>query len=176
MRFKIQRRLPALKQTFSRGFACLCLLIAQAFSVLFLATMGGFITGVVRERSGAVMPDVEVRIQDESTGAQQTVSSDENGKFVSAELAPGSYRVVLRRRGFRTASYPGLTVQPSQTRSGDFVIQLLPLEQEITVEALATTRILPRMALQLSAARPTALSRQTAAICTPITASCREPY
>lgn len=136
MRFKIQRRLPALKRTFSKGFAWLCLLLTQAFSVLFPATSGGFIAGVVRERSGTVMPDVEVRIQNESTGAQQTVSSDENGKFVSAELAPGSYRVILRRHGFRTASYPGLTVEAGQTRSGDFVIQLLPLEQEITVESV----------------------------------------
>ena len=79
MRFKQWRRLPALKRTFGRKLVCLCLFIAPAFHTLFSAPLGGFLSGVVRERSGAVMPDVEVRIQNESTGAQQTVSSDENG-------------------------------------------------------------------------------------------------
>jgi len=113
----------------------LCLLFIQAFSALFSAPAGGFISGVVRDRSGAVMPEVEVRIQNESTGAQQKVSSDENGQFVSAELTPGHYRVVLRRRGFRTVSYAGLTVQAGQIHSSNFVIDLLPLQQEVTVES-----------------------------------------
>ena len=97
--------------------------------------MGGFLTGVVRERSGTAMPGVEVRIQSETTGAQQKVLSDENGKFVSAELAPGSYRVTLRRRGFRTASYPGLSVEAGKSAAGDFAIDLVPLQQEVTVES-----------------------------------------
>lgn len=113
----------------------LALLFIQAFSALFSAPAGGFIGGVVRDRSGAVMPEVEVRIQDESTGAQQKVSSDENGQFVSAELTPGHYRVVLRRRGFRTVSYAGLAVRAGQTHSADLVIDVLPLQQEVTVES-----------------------------------------
>ena len=76
-----------------------------------------------------------MRIQNESTGAQQKVSSDENGQFVSAELAPGHYRVVLRRRGFRTVSYADLAVQAGQIHSSNFVIDLLPLQQEVTVES-----------------------------------------
>ncbi len=117
----------------------LCLLLAQAVSALLAASVGGFISGVVRDRSGAVLPGVEVRIQNESTGAQQKISSDENGQFVSSELTPGHYRVVLRRRGFRTVSYPGLAVQTGQIHSGDFVIDLLPLQQEITVESARDT-------------------------------------
>ena len=85
------------------------------------------------------MPEVEVRIQNESTGAQQKLTSDEKGAFVSAELPPGQYRVILRRRGFRTASYPDLTVQAEQVRSGEFVIDLLPLQQQVTVESSRDT-------------------------------------
>ena len=135
MRLTKRRRLPALKRRLGSELVCLCLLMIQASNTLFSGTMGGFLTGVVRERSGAVMPDVEVRIQNESTGVQQKVSCDENGKFVSTELLPGSYRVTLRRRGFRTVSYRGLTVQAGQTRSGDFTIELLPLQQQVTVES-----------------------------------------
>jgi hypothetical protein len=90
---------------------------------------------VVRERSGALLPDVEVRIQNELTGARQNTTSDEKGRFASSELIPGSYRITLRRSGFRTASYPGLTVEAGQTRSEDFVIEILPVQQEITVQS-----------------------------------------
>ncbi len=139
MRFKPWRRLPTPKKTPSRTLIYLFLLIVQALPALFSAPLGGFLTGLIRERSGVVVPGVQVRIQNESTGAQQTVSSDENGKFVSPELIPGSYRVTFRRRGFRTASYPGLRVQAGQTRSGNFFIEILPLQQEVTVESARDT-------------------------------------
>ena len=127
--------MPALKIRLGSELVCLCLLMIQASNSLFSGPLGGFLSGVVRERSGTLMPDVEVRIQNESSGVQQKVSCDENGKFVSTELLPGSYRVTLRRRGFRTASYAGLTVQAGQTRFGDFTIEIVPLQQEITVES-----------------------------------------
>ena len=110
-------------------------LLTVACKVLFAAPSGGFMSGVVRERSGTLVSDVEVRIQSEFTGAQQKVFTNENGKFVSSALMPGMYRVVLRHGGFRTGIYNGLTVQAGRTQNGDFVIELLPLQQEVTVES-----------------------------------------
>lgn len=135
MRSEGWRRLPSLKKTNVRILVYLGLLFTQASIALFSASAGGFISGVVRDRSGAVIPDVDVRVQNESTGAQQKLLSDEKGTFVSAELPPGQYRVILRRRGFRTASYQDLAVQAGQVHSGEFVIDLLPLQQEVTVES-----------------------------------------
>jgi Carboxypeptidase regulatory-like domain len=138
MRFKDCKRLPCLKRRRRSKLVFLCLLISQALTPLGAST-GGFISGIVRDRSGAVIPDVEVRVQNECTGAQHKLTSDVKGAFVSAELAPGQYRVILRRRGFRTASYPDLTVQAGQVHSGEFVIDLLPLQQEVTVESSRDT-------------------------------------
>jgi hypothetical protein len=127
--------LLSLRRTPVRKLVYLYLLITQAFQVLIAASAGGFISGVVRDRSGAVIPGVELRVQSESTGAQQKLTSDEKGVFMSAELPPGRYRVILRRRGFRTASYPDLQIDAGQVRTGEFVIDLLPLQQEVTVES-----------------------------------------
>jgi hypothetical protein len=129
------RRWLSLKRTSLSKLVYLCLLITHAYQLLIAASDGGFIGGVVRDRSGAAIPDVEVRVQNESTGAQQKLTSDEKGSFVSAELPPGQYRVILRRAGFRTASFPDLQVDAGQVRSGEFVIDLLPLQQEVTVES-----------------------------------------
>lgn len=135
MRFKEWKCLQFLKRRCLSRLALLYLLTMLGFASAWAAPVGGFITGVVRDRSGAVIPRVEVRVQNESTGAQQKLASDEKGSFASAELPPGHYRVILRRGGFRTASYSDLTVQPGQIYSGNFVIDLLPLQQEVTVES-----------------------------------------
>jgi hypothetical protein len=135
MTFKNWRRWRALRRRLVRTLVRPGLLVILACRVLLSTTPGGFLTGVVRERSGALLPDVEVRIQNELTGARQNTTSDEKGRFASSELIPGSYRITLRRSGFRTASYPGLTVETGQTRSEDFVIEILPLQQEITVQS-----------------------------------------
>lgn len=129
----------SLNRTLLRKLLYLFLFVVQASRAQLSASEGGFISGIVRDRSGAVIPDVDIRIQNESTGAQQKLTSDERGAFVSAELPSGQYRVILRRRGFRTASYPDLQVQGRQVRSSEFVIDLLPLQQEVTVESSRDT-------------------------------------
>jgi hypothetical protein len=139
MRFRRWSYLLVLKKIRPRNLTCLCLLVIQAASSWSGTPAGGFLTGVIREHSGAVMDGVEVRITNESTGALQQISSDENGRFVSTELIPGTYRVTLRRRGFRTASYPGFTVGAGQLSSGNFTIEILPLQQEVTVESSLDT-------------------------------------
>jgi len=134
MKFKGWKRWPFLKRRRRSKLLFLCLLITQALTSLW-ASAGGFISGVVRDRSGSVIPGVEVQVQNESTGARQKLTSDEKGAFVSAELPPGQYRVIVRRREFRTGSFPDLEVSAGQVRSGEFVMDLLPLQQDVTVES-----------------------------------------
>ncbi len=112
-----------------------CLLVLLATGGLLGAQQGGFIAGVVRDRSGGVVPGAEIRIQSEMTGARQELSCDVRGKYLSAEVTPGPYKLTIRSRGFRTVTQPGVIVQRGRTRIADFVIDLLPLQQEITVES-----------------------------------------
>ncbi len=102
---------------------------------LLMAQQGGFIAGVVRERSGALVPGAEVRIQSELTGARQKTNCDAQGKYVSSELAAGNYKITVRNEGFRTVSETGIVVEAGRTREADFLIDLLPLAQEVTVES-----------------------------------------
>lgn len=91
--------------------------------------------GVVREPSGTALPGAEVRIQSEVTGARQTVFCDQQGRYASAEIRPGTYKITIRANGFRTAVQPGVLIHPGEIRTADFVIELVPLQQEITVQS-----------------------------------------
>ncbi len=112
--------------------ACITLLVAPLF---LQGQTGGFLHGEVHDRSGFVLPGAEVRIQNEATGARQKIESDAEGKYDSAPLAPGLYRITVRRSGFRTVAQSGISVQPGRTRALDFLLDILPMQQEVTVEA-----------------------------------------
>lgn len=112
-----------------------CLIFCLAMSELVIAQEGGFFAGVVRDRSGTVVAGAEVQIQNEATGARQQIFCNAQGQYASSELTPGIYKITIRAHAFRTATQTGMAVQPGQTRTADFVIELLPLQQEITVQS-----------------------------------------
>lgn len=111
------------------------LLLLAAMPAMVVAQQGGFLSGTVRDRSGLPVPGAEVRIQSESTGARQQTICDADGRYVSSELAPGEYKVTVRSKSFRTASRTGIAVTASKSRVIDFMIELLPLTQEVTVQS-----------------------------------------
>jgi hypothetical protein len=106
-----------------------------ALASSLFAQQGGFITGTVHDRSGGVVAGAEVRVQSEATGARQKLSSDGSGRYTTSMLAQGTYKITIRSDGFRTITQPGMNVESGKALRADFVIDLLPLEQEVTVEA-----------------------------------------
>lgn len=114
----------------------------QALWIMLLAVaghlaagQGGFVAGVVRDRSGGPVAGAEVRVQSEATGARQKVYCDPAGLYMTSELAAGNYRVTVRRDGFRTVTRPDIAVTGGKQTMVDVTIELLPLQQEITVVA-----------------------------------------
>ncbi len=99
------------------------------------AQHGGFIAGRVRDRSGGIVPGAEIRLQNDETGARQKAYCDADGKYFTSELVQGAYKITVRNEGFRTITQSGVAVSAGETRLIDFVIDVLPLQQEVTVEA-----------------------------------------
>lgn len=110
-------------------------LIACIFIGHLAAAQGGFLAGVVREPSGAIVPGAEIQIQSELTGAREIVFCDREGRYASSELSAGNYKITIRARGFRTAVQSGVAIYSDETQPADFVIELIPLQQEITVQS-----------------------------------------
>jgi hypothetical protein len=110
-------------------------LLLLALSVSLAAEQGGYISGVVRDRSGTAITGAEVRVQNEQTGATQKMSVDPAGLYTSSELAPGTYKVTVKNNGFRTSTRPAVAVNGGHNSRADFTLELLPLQQEITVTA-----------------------------------------
>ncbi len=89
--------------------------------------------GIVQDSSGMVLPDAEVQVQNEATGARWRTRSDGNGQYAIAGLSSGRYKLTVRLPGFRTISRIGAVVDVVNGLSLDFVMELLILHEVVTV-------------------------------------------
>jgi hypothetical protein len=97
----------------------------------------GALNGTVVDSSGAVVPGVEMTVTNEATGEVRTVSTQSDGVFRVPLLAPGSYRVEARRRGFKALVRPGVIVNVTEMTTLNLPLEVGDVAQKVTVEAAA---------------------------------------
>lgn len=79
--------------------------------------------GGVFDRSGAVVPGVEVILRDSATGVAVTVVSDRNGDFSIRNVESGKYALTARLPGFSPVTFENVDVGGDDLR---FVFTLAP--------------------------------------------------
>jgi carboxypeptidase family protein/TonB-dependent receptor-like protein len=115
----------------------------RLLSMLILASpalaqpVRGTIQGLVMDSSGAVVAGAQVMVTSDSTGARQSVRTDDRGWFVVTPLEPGSYQLEVSQTGFRRSVQP-LTLQVNQRLRVDVALQPGPVTETVTVSAPPT--------------------------------------
>ena len=91
----------------SRATYSILLALLACAGTLFFSTSSawaqadvGTIVGQVIDPSGAAIVGAEVKIVEPTTGATQTVSTNETGRYIFASVPPGSYDVSVTKMGF----------------------------------------------------------------------------
>ncbi|HKP45868.1 MAG TPA: TonB-dependent receptor [Pyrinomonadaceae bacterium] len=114
-------------------FAALtALLLASA--VLAQSTSG--VTGVVTDASGAVVAGVDVKLTDTKTGTEQTTTTDSEGTYKFAKVAPGGgYTLTFSATGFQTLILKDVTLGVSNTET--YNAQMTVGQVSSTVEVVA---------------------------------------
>jgi hypothetical protein len=94
------------------------LAIAAASSTQLLhAQTTASISGTVLDSTGAVVPNAKVMLTKTDTNEVRTLQSNGAGYFTFAGIVPGSYKVDVTAKGFRTLEQPGIDVNPGDTRA-----------------------------------------------------------
>ena len=62
------------------------------------------IVGTITDPNGGSLPGVAVTVTSASTGAVRTVVTDEQGRYIVTNLAPGTYQVALESSGFEAVA------------------------------------------------------------------------
>jgi hypothetical protein len=65
----------------------------------------GYVSGTIFDQSGAVSAGAEVRLTEEGQASSREIKSGSNGQFLFANVAPGSFRLVVAAPGFTTREY-----------------------------------------------------------------------
>jgi len=90
--------------------------IALAFVGVLLVTSVSFaqvtsrVTGVVQDRTGAVVPGATVNLINEATNVSFTTTTTSTGAYTFDGVQPGSYKVVVTIKGFKTVTSTGVIV------------------------------------------------------------------
>jgi hypothetical protein len=78
---------------------------------------------VVKDQSGAVIPNATITITNDATGISQTSHSDDHGLYVLTGLRPATYTIKAEGTGFRALEQKNVVLQVAQDTTIDFTLQ-----------------------------------------------------
>jgi hypothetical protein len=111
------------------------LLILSSFSGMALAqsTASSRISGTVMDSSGAVVPNANVVIKNNETGAEFKLKSMEDGSFILPSLPLAIYTVTVTAPGFKTTTVTGVKVVVGDTVNVEVKLETGAATESITV-------------------------------------------
>ena len=95
------------------------------------------ILGVVKDSSGAVVPDVAITARSTSTGQTRTATSGPDGSYRFSALPVGPYELRAEHAGFQSELRGGLVLAVSDEAVVNFTLQVGGVEQTVSVTAEA---------------------------------------
>jgi Carboxypeptidase regulatory-like domain/TonB dependent receptor-like, beta-barrel len=95
----------------------------------------GTITGTVTDSSGAIVPDAEITITNKANGEETKSRTTSAGLYRIPYVEPGSYRMTVSLKGFKTATRDNVQVLLAQTVTSDFSLELGEITENITVSS-----------------------------------------
>ncbi|HKQ75452.1 MAG TPA: TonB-dependent receptor, partial [Blastocatellia bacterium] len=93
---------------------------ATAFGQTTTATL----SGVIRDTSGAVIPNAKISARNASTGAARETTTDSEGRYSLTNLGPGQYEIRAERAGFKTAAQSGVILTVGGATVVDLTVQV----------------------------------------------------
>jgi hypothetical protein len=120
--------------------ALVLFLIAVISAVAALGQAAGLseISGIVRDATGAVVPNAQVAVSNASNGVRLMLSTSDGGVFVSPPLVPAAgYVVTVTKPGFSPYEVKDIVLQVGQNMNLAVALAVAGTATEIRVEANA---------------------------------------
>ena len=112
------------------------LLLASAVPAGAQVASAGQVSGVVTDKTGAVVPGAAVTLTDTGTGEQRTTASNASGQYVFVNVPSGRYNITVVKAGFSKFVVSSLTVNVGSTTTANATLEVGAASQ--TVEVAAT--------------------------------------
>ena len=114
----------------------LCCLLALTPSALFAqAASTGTVAGTVTDPSGAAVAGAAVTLVDPSTNDSRKTTTNETGRYLFANVPPGTYNLTINKTGFRVTKFSGQVVTVGSALTLNATMELGSVSQVVEVTA-----------------------------------------
>lgn len=111
----------------------LALTIVNSTSSAAQSGTSSALTGTISDTTGAVVPNALVKATDTNTALTRTVRSNAEGRYLFAQVNPGTYRIVVQHAGFGAVESKAATVAVGQTLAVNFTLSPAAASQTVEV-------------------------------------------
>jgi hypothetical protein len=113
-------------------------LLFAAFTLLFSVsalaqTTGGRILGTLTDQSGAAVAGATVVITDQNRGISRTITTDQDGAYTAPDLQPGTYKIHVESKGFKSVDRPNVQIEVATDVRADFALQPGQVTETVTI-------------------------------------------
>ena len=115
------------------------LLLVVCATAAYPQNVTAVLSGTVKDPAGSIVPDAEVILTNQATGAVERRASNQAGIFVYPNVLPGTYSLSVSMSGFRVHQVRNITLTANERRSlGDITLQVGQVQERIEVTAQVT--------------------------------------
>jgi hypothetical protein len=111
----------------------LSFVILMLFAITSSAGVGGSVSGTVKDASGAVVPNADVRAINVETGVRHPATTNGQGFYSFANLPIGRYDIAIQKTGFKPYQRIGVTVDANSTLTVDVALAVGDRSDAVTV-------------------------------------------
>src|SRR5579863_7510139 len=114
------------------AFCSVCIVVLLALPVAAQSTAGR-VLGTVTDQTGASVAGATVVVADTQRGTARTLTTDASGDYVAADLIPGTYKIRVEAKGFKSVERPNVTLEVATDVRADFALQPGNISEVVTV-------------------------------------------
>jgi hypothetical protein len=118
------------------GVAASMMMLLKPVMVLGQA-VNGKVIGNVSDSTGAVIPNVEITVTNDDTGARLVTNSSDSGVYVFDSLSSGMYTLTAKASGFADYTVTNIRVSVGQVGRIDLVLKVGNVSERVNVAAVA---------------------------------------
>jgi hypothetical protein len=105
-----------------KGYTRAVLALAVCCASLLAQTVTSSLVGTVGDPNGKPVADAPITLTNAATSVTRSATTDKQGSYRFADLAPGAYSVTVRAPGFKAQIQTGIIVLTQETHSGGRMI------------------------------------------------------
>jgi carboxypeptidase family protein len=119
------------------GFVVLLVFVVLTMAVSLSAQTASTstVTGTVSDKTGSIVPNAKVDLEDVDTKARTSVTTGNDGSYTFPSVRPGNYSIAVSGKGFRQSVVNGVKVEVGKAATVNVTLELGSLTETVEVTA-----------------------------------------